>query len=731
MELSEKAEIEIVRMLNQYDSKKLFWSLVATTYIPTPGTQLSTHVEQHPILSLEVLGRFILDRDFTGMEDFFYPEVLDELHSYLFQYSRGLPQLNLNLRDEFTSHIERQHAMIRGNAFGWQTRDRIFQLFQKYDRKIEEEVGVKLDKIISFVYSYSSVVHKKINKNWDSFACSPEFVSILSSITENNNRFILTKNDGSKKFFDNQDEVRQYVDKIAIINFLYKELLITKENCQDFSLNIDEFQAISSLIGVSKDTYNTIGDIRYHPLLQIGKESILITQNSAFDAVLYHLDNLIKGEYGEQFKKHKASYAENMAFEALCRIFHNDNVYRNLSYPDPTKEDGKSTAELDIAVQYGRFLILCEIKSKQLREESLAGNPSKLRSDLKANIEDSLMQTQRAIKYIELANIADFKEIKHSQRSLHFKKVDIDKIYIISACYEPLADIGTRLNHAHGLSLFVDKNYPFSISISDLEVISHTSIYPSSLLHYIERRVAILHDSTEWHGDELDLFSAYLDSRLLQSNFGLSDDKPVNKIFSGYSGVFEDLAGLYYENPHDALKTLTLRLPESVTELFEELNNVNNDSAKYILFQLHEFNNALLAQIVSAIKKLKNENIPCGQLRRFFFQDGDCAVNIVGTSYEQHESLSLKTLQRLIFEKYRCKCNKSIAFAVDTRTNRLIEFAQYIESEWSLDEEMEKLVAQDNRGVMTIAGKRPGRNEKCPCGSGKKFKKCCLSLLVQ
>lgn len=508
-------------------------------------------------------------------------------------------------------------------------------------------------------------------------------------------------------------------------------MLISEENCQDFSLNADEFKSLLSLIGISKEKCHPINDIQYYPLFQIGRESVLITQNSALDAVLYHIDNMIRREYREKFKKHKSNYTENMTFDSLCRIFSENNVYRNLSYPDPTKNGNRSTAELDIAVKYGRFLILCEIKSKQLREESLSGDPAKLRSDLKANIEDSFRQALRAIKYIESVRIAEFKEIK-GQRTLQIETGDIDKIYIISACYEPLSDIGTRLNHSQELSLFADKNYPFSISINDLEVISHVSIYPSSLLHYIERRLDILRDSAEWHGDELDLFPAYLDSRLLQSNLGLPNDKPINMLsFSGYSGVFEDLEGFYGENPHQALKKLSLRLPEGVEELFEELRNTNNDDAKSILFKLHEFNNETLYKIVTAIKKLKTEQIPNGQFRRLFFQDGDCAINIVGTTFEGHESLSLKTQQRLLFEKYRSKRNKSVAFAVNTRTSKLIEFAQYIESEWILDEEMEQLLAEDNRGVMGISGKRPGRNEKCLCGSGKKFKKCCLPLIEQ
>lgn len=30
-----------------------------------------------------------------------------------------------------------------------------------------------------------------------------------------------------------------------------------------------------------------------------------------------------------------------------------------------------------------------------------------------------------------------------------------------------------------------------------------------------------------------------------------------------------------------------------------------------------------------------------------------------------------------------------------------------------------------NHGKMVVKLKEPGRNDPCPCGSGKKYKKCC------
>ncbi len=48
--------------------------------------------------------------------------------------------------------------------------------------------------------------------------------------------------------------------------------------------------------------------------------------------------------------------------------------------------------------------------------------------------------------------------------------------------------------------------------------------------------------------------------------------------------------------------------------------------------------------------------------------------------------------------------------------------------EWSniFDDEKRKQIKKDfNKSKQVIAGEKIGRNDPCPCGSGKKYKKCC------
>ena len=48
--------------------------------------------------------------------------------------------------------------------------------------------------------------------------------------------------------------------------------------------------------------------------------------------------------------------------------------------------------------------------------------------------------------------------------------------------------------------------------------------------------------------------------------------------------------------------------------------------------------------------------------------------------------------------------------------------------EWNniFDEEKRKQIKKDyNRSKIVVKGDKTGRNDPCPCGSGKKYKKCC------
>lgn len=90
-----------------------------------------------------------------------------------------------------------------------------------------------------------------------------------------------------------------------------------------------------------------------------------------------------------------------------------------------------------------------------------------------------------------------------------------------------------------------------------------------------------------------------------------------------------------------------------------------------------------------------------------------------------------RSLQRhMVFRKYQQKAEKWLGLCVDPSTKR-VRFGLYLRQKHVFNYELEELVASSRPVVRTkdvlrkATQRKVGRNEKCPCGSDKKYKHCC------
>jgi uncharacterized protein YchJ len=89
-----------------------------------------------------------------------------------------------------------------------------------------------------------------------------------------------------------------------------------------------------------------------------------------------------------------------------------------------------------------------------------------------------------------------------------------------------------------------------------------------------------------------------------------------------------------------------------------------------------------------------------------------------------------RTKTRAILEKYRRKTSKSIGIGIMVKdTKKPFDCAVWVEGPWHHDENLEKALENEAPFVPAPGQKLPGRNQPCICGSGKKFKKCCLARI--
>ncbi|MNI50700.1 hypothetical protein D3C73_1053820 [compost metagenome] len=82
--------------------------------------------------------------------------------------------------------------------------------------------------------------------------------------------------------------------------------------------------------------------------------------------------------------------------------------------------------------------------------------------------------------------------------------------------------------------------------------------------------------------------------------------------------------------------------------------------------------------------------------------------------------------------KYAQKAERWFGMSLDVATGRP-RFGLMMAEPWAADPDMDELVADLPQPEVVRAARmpklvtnKPGRNEPCPCGSGRKFKKCCI-----
>ena len=411
----------------------------------------------------------------------------------------------------------------------------------------------------------------------------------------------------------------------------------------------EEWDGLISLIGMTTDVRSQMSapvDVRKTPLfVLLDNRAILVDISNGLDALWEAFERVAKLDqkfFDQKYQRRKADWLEDMVTACLSSIFPSHSTYRNLTYTDPDKTDGSAT-ELDAAVLWGPFLLLVESKAKQFRLESQLGDIGRLRSDIKANVEDAFGQARRAAKYINDAAAPIFTE-RSTGRQLAVQKDRIRRTYLVTVSQHHLAGLATRLSTFQDLGLFRDGEYPFSVSVADLETITPFFDGPDVFLHYIEKRLLTQMESLDIQADELDLLGAYLQTRLQPTRLWDRDGvKPHGVWLAGFSAQFDEWYS-YKRGDLSTPPTIGLEIPTEIKDILSELRKRNDDGARWIAFALLDLSDQVLDVIAKGFADLKTAQLTPGLFRTLVYTEGDVVISIVASGDWPHDPLEVTSI---------------------------------------------------------------------------------------
>jgi len=680
--------------------------------------------------------------------DFFYDKISEDLKVFKdnpsIQFLAGLilKYKNFNGRQLQEGDIRRSVSLI--NEYFFSYRDHL--ILQKSEKeKVSEKDGVilisRLQKIIGQInpnlYPFqidqliNDVFHKLKDYYFDTYGFTPkDALNFSKRIVGRYERLVqkrVRESQGSKKKAEKElkesvkgEEIRKMFrasystkDDEEILNLYYQFIFFYLPQ-EIFLFKIDDFckeenikktesfrnyvNVLSCKFGENEEYESILDDniICTHPIINIDDKyhfspafSDLIGQLPLILETLLEPEKLNQSELWERYqKKAKSKFTEDKTCEFLSRVLPNNIFHRNLSYNYKGKE-----REVDVLFKYDNKIFIIEIKSGNFSKAAQRGAVKRLQSDLKKLIERAYTQGMEVENYIRSTKRAIFKNKKDEETIIDFDET-MDSFILINITLEPLMSLSTGLKRLRSLGLFQEDEYPWSVNLFELDIITNHIESPGIFIHYLESRLKALDKDIFYGIDELAFLSYYLSRGNLYTPL-TGDGNEVDLVFLENSLVLD--FDRYYLLDGDKP---TLEIEDEwkkIIKLLEKFkNNLGHTNVISALLDVpHDSRNMMIKRI----NKIINETIRDSKEHDFtgyLNKTLDTGYTFMTHTGRREFIKKLTGYSRL--KKYQCRAERwvSIGFIISNRKWNISDI-YYQEGAEKDDPELDKLVEENLR----------------------------------
>jgi hypothetical protein len=417
---------------------------------------------------------------------------------------------------------------------------------------------------------------------------------------------------------------------------------------------------------------------------------------------------------------HRGKFTEELSASRLADVFGGENVHTNVNLLI-----GKDVVgEIDVLVIFGDRAIILQAKSKQLTIAARQGDDGQLQTDFQKAIQDSCDQAFSCAHFVLNGKVklmdSEVKQIAIPEK--------LSKIYLLCVVADHYPALSFQARQF--LKFTPDERIaaPFVMDVFLLDAMTEMLDSPLYLLSYIDRRAEV--DGRVMSSHELNNLGYHLKQNLFVEGatcLMMLDEDIGTDLNLSMLVRRENLPG-----PWTPPGILTKFEGTTLGKILKQIRSVSNPAMIGFGFSILCLSEDTFLEFSQSIDGLARR---AKQDRRTH----DITIQIAGGGlgltvhagyapiYEATRLLQAHCAKR----KYTQKAKRWFGISVDP-DNGNVRVGVSLDANWEFDEEMEKLTRNmmqpsQYQEVIQKFLKTPkiGRNEKCPCGSGKKNKKCC------
>jgi hypothetical protein len=418
---------------------------------------------------------------------------------------------------------------------------------------------------------------------------------------------------------------------------------------------------------------------------------------------------------------HRGAFTESFVARRLSAVFGSDKVYRNVTIIGK----GSRVSEIDALVLFADRAIVIQCKSKKLTLEARKGNDLQLRDDFKKSVHDAYDQAYLCSK--SLGN-PDLEFVGEDGSKINVPSLrEIYPICVVSDHYPALTVQARQF-----LKYEIDETIqpPLVTDVFLIDVLAEMLPSPLRLLSYVNRRVN--------YGDRINSINELtILAYHLRQNLWI-DDKTDMVMLGDELAVDLDTAMTVRREGIEGARTpsgILTRLNRTlVGRMLEAIEHSAEAALVDLGFMLLTLGNETLEDINKGLKEISTRTREDGRHHDFTlaFGKGDTGLTVHCGPLPNAEAAE-RLAEYCQRRKYVQRAESWFGLVVRA-DDGLPKFGLNLRFPWKHDDAMDEATKGMARGERPRRGRdmfkprKIGRNDPCPCGSGKKYKKCCMNL---
>lgn len=722
----------IIKLIHKTDPLQLMNFLVTTEYFSNilMGSEIEYESEQilqnraiEYIQSLLVSSgvtqeKIVIDR--TKQEGYFHQiqsETID-LYSaiqewYFYWSAYAEKELELDIEDISYIVESQMFSQVRGNRFQFQVEEHFRTLFTPLDGLLKENYNISANEVIeglfAIEYSLSQGRGDAISKIQDMMMNPNLNFDNLDQETKDTGRFLIDSMFGSAS--NDIEKITNWPK-----NFI-KQLSLSLGEYNHFSHMDFEFWPILSL------------PIQKKPFIEIDGKYYCFAYYNLFDNIYRILQKLLfetNVSNKDAWERIQKETSENAIADIFNNLLPGCKTFRDNYYPE--KESLKRMNENDILIKYENSLFIVEVKAGSFSPVPAIINYRSHLNSYKSLVEKADQQCQRTLAYLKRKNNSPIYD-KDKQLKETFQMDQYDYIYTFCVTIDDFNEFAAKAEKLNKINITTGT---IVISIEDLRTYKDYFKSPFIFLNFLENRKNATQVEALRLTDELDHLGMYIYHNMYPKTISGSKKNTVIQAWGYRQELDEYFMSLWSdeikERPEIKIDLLRLQLLYLLSE--KKLDNKLTFS-NFLL----DFSTEGAQQFSDSILYLQNRQSQLKRMIPSIAAGEDCRYVIF---------IKQPEIEAYPFEGMLKYCDGMLAYGKFPKLLLIYINADlkgnftdlWFEERKKENIPSEKMVSLTEYGketfetrfktVLNSSGKKKlGRNDRCPCGSGLKYKKCC------